>query len=109
MGGKSGRSWCSPTRTASQDGASVLATVLSIRTEYGSELKSVMISGTARSGTAGTGSAHCAGAGNTHGSGMTSQRPSARTPPHGPITICFGQEPVIACPAATGGPPEPRG
>jgi hypothetical protein len=93
---------------ASQDGASVLATVLSIRTEYGSELKSVRISGTARSGTAGTGSAHSAGAGNTHGSGTTSQRPSARTPPHGPITMCFGQEPVTGRPAARRGPREPR-
>jgi hypothetical protein len=94
---------------ADQDGASVLATVVSIRTEYGWELKSVRISGTAGSGTAGTGSVHCAGAGNTHGSGTTSQRPSARTPPHGPITICFGQEPVIACLAATGGRRERRG
>jgi hypothetical protein len=96
VGGKSGRFWCSPTRTASQDGDSVAATVRWAVTEKGSELKSARISGTVRSGTAGTGSAQTAGAGNTHGCGTTSQPPSARTPPHGPITMCFGHEPVTA-------------
>jgi len=42
---------------------------------------------------------------------MTSQLPSARTPPHGPITMCFGQELAVRSfciapgfHAGTGGP-----
>ena len=51
------------------------------------------------SGVAGTGrtrpsgSAQTTGSGKTHGSSITSQRPSGRTPPHGPMTMCLGQEP----------------
>ena len=52
------------------------ATAACADTEYGSELKSVRISGTASSGTGGTGSAQATGAGNTHGNGPTSQPPS---------------------------------
>ena len=93
MGGKSGRSWCSPTSTASQAGASTAATDASTAADQGSELKSVKIRGTARSRTeAGAGPVHSTGAGNTHSRGETSQLPSARTPPHGPIAIRFGQE-----------------
>src|SRR5271166_1043471 len=73
VGGKSGRFWCSPTRTASQQGASAAATDASDETEYGTELKSARIRGTARSGTGGIGSAHSTGTSKTQGYGTTSQ------------------------------------
>ena len=80
-------------------------TDLSIGTEYGSELKSARISGVRRSGTraaGGSGSAHFAGTLNAQGSGTTSQLPSPRTPPQGPITMCFGQEGAAAGRICTG-------
>jgi hypothetical protein len=78
------------------------ATMAWADTEYGSELKSVRISGTASSGTGGTGSGQATGAGNTHGYGRASQPPSGRTPPHGPMTMRLGQPWPAARPAGPG-------
>ena len=118
VGGKSGRSWCSPTSTASQDGASVAATDACIAAEYGSELKSVRISGTApQRHRRHRYRRHSTGAANTHGCGQdlaapVGPHPAARSHHHalraGAGRVCIapgshaGTQPVSTHPVPFG-------
>ena len=99
-GGKSGRDWCSPTSSASQDAAMIATTFLDDRRSNGRTVRSDRTRCSTSRDQApgrrgpihprpvhGTASSRSA---NTHRNGPSSQDSSAFTPPHGPYTIRFG-------------------
>ena len=91
VGGKSGRSWWSPTSTASQLGANTRAVAASVAASAGGALRSVRTSRCRVQRGHHSELGHLGQRGEAHGMATISQPPSGRTPPQGPNTIFFGQ------------------